>query len=348
MSLERFSNKEEILSQDGVVRGLVWRESDIPLLQLDESNIAPVNTPNIELHAYTRDVGEYIVGGDITNFQIVDDRLNIDYATAMNNFGVRRGDFEVVVNVHRNVLGSSDFPMVFIREISGDRREIILRHVPVDDPAEHAGMIDEYLTTFGVGLDSFLSLNFGDNRIFKIINQKSWLQQNEFVVRLYEPLPDDIELNDKAWVVQEVAEPFIDNIILSENISGPENVILRGANFAIDPGYTTITETEFKSWNDLLGSNLTTSQQILDSYFSGSLGGVDLGIDYSAFDNFVFYSSARDRVDNFKYKLELIEYYEKLKNLEIQNKENKISETKQNKKINKKTYKKKKYYKKTK
>ncbi len=49
-----------------------------------------------------------------------------------------------------------------------------------------------------------------------------------------------------------------------------------------------------------------------------------------------------------KKTLELIEYYEKLKNLEIQNKENKISEKKENTKINKKTYKKKKYYKKTK
>ncbi len=49
-----------------------------------------------------------------------------------------------------------------------------------------------------------------------------------------------------------------------------------------------------------------------------------------------------------KKTIELVEYYEKLKNLEIQNKENKISEKKENKKINKKTYKKKKYYKKTK
>ena len=49
-----------------------------------------------------------------------------------------------------------------------------------------------------------------------------------------------------------------------------------------------------------------------------------------------------------KKTLELIEYYEKLKNLEIQNKENKFLEKKENKKINKKTYKKKRYYKKTK
>jgi len=49
-----------------------------------------------------------------------------------------------------------------------------------------------------------------------------------------------------------------------------------------------------------------------------------------------------------KKTLELVENYEKLKNLEIQNKENKFIEKKENKKINKKTYKKKRYYKKTK
>ena len=49
-----------------------------------------------------------------------------------------------------------------------------------------------------------------------------------------------------------------------------------------------------------------------------------------------------------KKTIELIENYEKLKNLEIQNKEDKFSEKKENKKINKKKYNKKRYYKKTK
>ncbi len=49
-----------------------------------------------------------------------------------------------------------------------------------------------------------------------------------------------------------------------------------------------------------------------------------------------------------KKTIELIEYYEKLKNLETQNKEDKFSEKKENIKINKKKYKKKRYYKKTK
>ena len=49
-----------------------------------------------------------------------------------------------------------------------------------------------------------------------------------------------------------------------------------------------------------------------------------------------------------KKTIELVEYYEKLKNLEIKNKEEKFVEKKSKSKINKKTYKKKRYFKKTK
>ncbi len=49
-----------------------------------------------------------------------------------------------------------------------------------------------------------------------------------------------------------------------------------------------------------------------------------------------------------KKTIELVEYYEKLKNLELQNKEDKFSDKKVIKKISKKTYKKKRFYKKTK
>ena len=49
-----------------------------------------------------------------------------------------------------------------------------------------------------------------------------------------------------------------------------------------------------------------------------------------------------------KKTIELIEYYEKLKNLEIQNKESKLAENKEKKKINKKIFKKKRRFKTTK
>ena len=70
------------------------------------------------------------------------------------------------------------------------------------------------------------------------------------------------------------------------------------------------TETDFQSWNDLLDVNTATTQQIVDKIFSGSLAGVPLNVDYTSFDNFVKYSSAEQRIKNFKYKLQLIEHYD--------------------------------------
>ena len=49
-----------------------------------------------------------------------------------------------------------------------------------------------------------------------------------------------------------------------------------------------------------------------------------------------------------KKTIELIEYYEKLKNIKVQIKEENITEKKGNKKIKKKTFKKKRFFKKTK
>ena len=39
MSLDRYSNKEQIINTDGEVRGLEWRADDIELLQLDMKKI---------------------------------------------------------------------------------------------------------------------------------------------------------------------------------------------------------------------------------------------------------------------------------------------------------------------
>ena len=57
------------------------------------------------------------------------------------------------------------------------------------------------------------------------------------------------------------------------------------------PKHLETTQHLYKHWNNLLGSSTSTSQQIIDNMFSGSLGGIKLPIDYSGFQNFVFYSS---------------------------------------------------------
>ena len=81
MSLDRYSNKEEIVKTDGEVRGLEWRTDDIDLLQLDVKNIFPKEKPEVELHLYVP--GEdtrYITGGYIDEFYLEKDQIYVDYA----------------------------------------------------------------------------------------------------------------------------------------------------------------------------------------------------------------------------------------------------------------------------
>jgi hypothetical protein len=55
-----------------------------------------------------------------------------------------------------------------------------------------------------------------------------------------------------------------------------------------------------------INSNITTNCRCI---FFRKFVRNKLNIDYSDFNNFVFYSSATERLENFKYKLELLEYY---------------------------------------
>jgi hypothetical protein len=310
MSLDRFSNKEEILETTGITRGVVWNADEVDSLVLDVKTVTPDSTPKIEMHVYSP-TGDYITSSNPTNFLIRDSKMYINYASELNALGLRRGLFEVAVNVHNDIVGSNDNRLLQIKEISPDRREMLVRLVPLPDEVrdKYSGLVNDYLTEYANPYAADLAVNFGNNNIVKIINQKDWDNEEDMVIRLYSALPDSVQLNNVFWIVEELADPYFDNIDLSIPLPTPQTTTLRGPNFDVSSNYNTITETEFKNWNDLLDANLSTSQRVIDRYFSGSLSGVTLGIDYTAFDNFVFYSSAAERIANFKYKMEMLEFY---------------------------------------
>ena len=147
MSLERFSNKEQILETDGPVRAITWNESDLDILQLDLKYITPEERPVVELHLYT--IGQesvYIAGGIISDFEVVKNKLYINYGKAVQSLGIERGQFEVLINVYKNLLGSEDSQDLYINQISDDRREIWIKGFPNTDLD-----INSYLDSFGNG-----------------------------------------------------------------------------------------------------------------------------------------------------------------------------------------------------
>jgi hypothetical protein len=129
------------------------------------------------------------------------------------------------------------------------------------------------------------------------------------VFKLYKPLEADITEKTSLYISNEYREPYTDTVYLIDKSDPIQYNQLRPANFNVDAYSKQSIPTEYKNWNELLDANLTTSQKLIDSYFSGSLQGIPLNINFGEFENFVHFSSAVERVKNFKYKLELIEYY---------------------------------------
>lgn len=147
------------------------------------------------------------------------------------------------------------------------------------------------------------------------------LPENEVksvILKLYKPLPPAIEDNTTLWITKPVLSPIIENIVSrgDTNIDFPKQY-LRGPNFDVEVNYFTGESTGYESLDTLIFSaSVSSSATLIETYVSSSMvDTTDLNIQYVSsstylWDNFVHFSSARERLDNFIYKVQLIEAYD--------------------------------------
>ena len=245
-------------------------------------------------------------GAEITYVSVP---IAIDLYKQLASLNLTSGNFGIVVNFFKNLIGSYEEQYLRIDEISPDRTEVRLRAIDDNNPT-FLKQIAKYINTVKQTSDPYFKtylLNFSRNRTATYVN--SVVIGDYLYVKLKQPLDDTIAVDFKCWVVLEQKAPHLDTIAISAAASEVKYNKLANPNWQANYSHDTSAATGFKTWNQLLGSSTQTSQQIVDSYFSGSLAGIKLNIDYSDFNNFIFYSSATERLANFRYKLELLEYY---------------------------------------
>ena len=281
----------------------------------------------VEMHVYASDswiTGNHRVSTQKGNQQTLQDPdtkqtynlsavpIEIDLYNQFNDLNLTRGEYTIAFNFFKNLIGSYDQPYLRIDEISPDRMEARLRIIDVKNSTA-LKQITNYIDTVDHYNDrtpyqTYL-LNFSRNKTALFVNS---IVVGEYVyVKFHDALPDDIEENFTCWVVEEQKPTYVDRVsILPSSDQGVDINRLSGPNWDASDSYSTSTETGLRNWNELLSANTNTSQQIVDMVFSGSLSGIDLQIDYTDFNNFVFYGSATERVNNFRYKMELLEYYD--------------------------------------
>ena len=335
MSLENYINKQNIISSTRPIDAVQLRAEDRDVINHETVEITKFDDPAldevVELHVYDT-IGSYVTSDHVSDhwkhFSPDDDSfVQYDIYKNLTDLGITQGTFKFVLNFHRTLVGDSNNSNLYIKEISPDRSELLIKigddHIKSAEK-DTSNTKNLELTTHDQlalfekrrpelcnddGFVHLMFLNLGNNRLIQFVNYKYLYEMEELYIKLYQPLPDFIKEKQKFWIVQQIRQPYTDNAVLYRRpVQAPTNN-LRGPNFEIETKYTKINETNFASWNEILGSSIPTSQQIIDKMFSGSLKGIELGIDYTGFQNFVNFSSAAERLKNFKHKVEMIEYY---------------------------------------
>jgi len=320
-----YKNIDEILEDNNPKRGvsipledleLLEKNSIIPLFKTDIIDPFTMENPFvIEFHTFFKNLSYVKSNHNIDTYQFImtpdKPRIKLQIHKDLENLGVPPSEYKVVYNFLRNLVGSeTSKDKLFISEISNDRREIKLS---ISNPNSQEGQsaiarfVIEYLKE-----TEYLSpvvLNFGENKFADVINVSSDGDLNYFYVKLYEPLPRDINLYYNCWVSLKLMKPYIDTVILVPEQIEPELQYIAGPNFEVDYDYWITSETDYKSWTDILSENVQTSEQILQRYISSSSSPVVLNVDYGELSNFIHFSSAEDRIDNFVYKSKLLEFY---------------------------------------
>lgn len=315
MSLSRYENREVIVQLNEPQYGQLFTTDDLrvlPHLHLIPEDVDVVSFNISQVHIYSF-FGDYIVGDHRAGYIIRDVSTNsllINIAETFREANIRRGSYIIAVNVFRELFGNPDSKSVYIREVSPDRTELKLS-VPTSLLA--SGELQKFKSNVEMlaanNVLNNLVIDFGFNRVAKVVLVKfDSLDSGTLYVKLYRPLFDDVGDKESGWFGFEVVDPYLDTVILASPIVVSKTTQLRGANYDIDTSQLSSNATVFKTWDDLLDSDLPTSQRIIDSALSGSAS-ARLNIDYTDFSNFVFYSSAEERLRNFKYKLQLIESY---------------------------------------
>ena len=236
-------------------------------------------------------------------------QIELDPKSDLESFGLNQGQYNVNYNFYRELFSSSLANKFYITDISSDRTEIKIS----TNNTSYTNLGQSYLNFIAErnsrAFYSDFILNFEDNKTYIGVNvalDNVNTTLPSLYIKLYEPLPSNIKLKDTFWIVESISEPFsfqVNTEFIAEEIS--DITPLRGPNINIELLEKTNLTTPYLNLSNLLSSDISSSYQQLQSWLEEK--SIEITVDYNDFSNFVHFSSANERLENFKYKLTQIQ-----------------------------------------
>lgn len=218
--------------------------------------------------------------------------------------GYKYGSYILIYNFFRTLFSKD----LFIKEISSDRTELRLASNVISDSYIEANAL---LIINEINRDPYLKdylLNFGNNNVALVLNVAldNTFQNKEILIKLYEPLDEQFDLKSICSIEEEITSAHEVDIELDKIFRTDPPKKLRGANYDIDLDNKYQLETQYENKTQLL-TDLSYSSSLSSVLLKKSY---EINLDYSNFNDFVHFGSAKERVLNFYYKVNLIETFQ--------------------------------------
>ena len=272
-----------------------------------ESNQFDLNTDYVEYFVFDLNNNQISPLGNDASFSdylLLDNEIYIDPIVDLFNIGIDTGIVNTLYNFYRKWLSSSPQSTYYIKEISSNRTEIRLDSNIINrvDIISSTNEFISYRETDENFPDFYI--NLGSNLLF-IANNIQLDDDGTILIKLYEPLPSNIQIKSSLWVVEKISEGNAYRVEF-EDIQevNPQLNYISGPNLNLsikDELNNPSEEIDLTSFN----SPNSQSEYQINSYFNDP--SISINIDYSDFSNFINFSSAKTRLENFWDKVTLIE-----------------------------------------
>ena len=249
-------------------------------------------------------------------YSLINNTLVIDPEEDLKRQGFTEGNYNTLYNFLKNRLASSYEYRYYISQISPDRTEVRLDTTAISnaDVIFSTNEFIDYRVSSSVFIDFYL--DFGNNNL--VIANNILLDPTDplnptVLIKLYEPLPQDFDINSQCWVVETISNPVAYNINITQTFDFLDNGIpLQGPNLNISLKDQINNSTPFTNYNSLTSNNSTLGTGSFQYQINSILAekGLEININYSDYSDFIFFGSALNQLENFYYKLSLLQNYQ--------------------------------------
>ena len=236
--------------------------------------------------------------------------LTIDPIADVELYGYDNGGVKLFYNFVNDLYAENRSTVeFFIDSISPDRTELKLKtfNLTSEEIVSFTSDIKNKLETLSYFNEFRINLLNNDLFIGVNIDTLQEVDDTSVVVKLYEPLPEDVLVKSTVNVVELVSDSVVYEVTSTFETEEVPALELRSPNFNLDIIDESVIPTGYYNYDALLSLPISNTTNELYSLVNSK--GVQLSIDHNDYSNFVHFSSAQERLLNFKYKLDLIQSY---------------------------------------